>query len=210
MLAQQEVLRSNKMGNIIKLTPSGKPDTSVARAEETRLLVDVRDNASTESFDKFFGIFTPKLVAWVTSRGCAMGEAESVVQDVMVSAWSRAKSFDSSKASARTWIYTLARNRMIDLYRSGTRRAAAHEEVGTLAKTMEPMQDEPQKDLARDQVIDAVETLPAEQRDVIFKVYFEGRSHREIAEELDLPLGTVKSRARLGFQKLRKSFKDSI
>ena len=59
MLAQQEVLRSNKMGNIIKLTPSGKPDTSVARAEETRLLVDVRDNASTESFDKFFGIFTP-------------------------------------------------------------------------------------------------------------------------------------------------------
>ena len=139
-----------------------------------------------------------------------MGEAESVVQDVMVSAWSRAKSFDSSKASARTWIYTLARNRMIDLYRSGTRRAAAHEEVGTLAETMEPMLDEPQKDLARILVIDAGETLPPEQREGIFKVYFEGRSHREIAEELDLPLGTVKSRARLGFQKLRKSFKDSI
>lgn len=210
MLAQQKVRSADNMGNIIKLTPSGQPDTSLARAEETRLLIDVRDNASTESFDKFFAIFTPKLVAWVTSRGCAMGEAESVVQDVMVAAWSRAKSFDSAKASARTWIYTLARNRMIDLYRSGTRRAAAHEEAGTLAETMQPVQDEPQKDLARDQVIDAVETLPAEQRDVIFKVYFEGRSHREIAEDLALPLGTVKSRARLGFQKLRKSFKDSI
>ena len=210
MLAQQKVLRANRMGNIIKLTPSGQPDTSVARAEETRLLVDVRDHASTESFDKFFEIFTPKLVAWVTSRGCAMGEAESVVQDVMVAAWSRAKSFDSSKASARTWIYTLARNRMIDLYRSGARRAAAHEQVGTIAETMEEVQDEPQKDLARNQVIDAVETLPIEQRDVIFKVYFEGRSHREIAEDLDLPLGTVKSRARLGFQKLRKSFKDTV
>jgi RNA polymerase sigma-70 factor (ECF subfamily) len=210
MLAQQKVRSADNMGNIIKLTPSGQPDTSLARAEETRLLIDVRDNASTESFDKFFVIFTPKLVAWVTSRGCAMGEAESVVQDVMVAAWSRAKSFDSAKASARTWIYTLARNRMIDLYRSGTRRAAAHEEAGTLAETMQPVQDEPQKDLARDQVIDAVETLPAEQRDVIFKVYFEGRSHREIAEDLALPLGTVKSRARLGFQKLRKSFKDSI
>jgi RNA polymerase sigma-70 factor, ECF subfamily len=209
MLNSQKVYSARKMAKIVKFKNARQSDTTQVREEETRLLVDVRDRGDTEAFNKIFAIFTPKLVAWVTSRGCAMGEAESVVQDVMVSTWSRAKSFNENKASARTWIYTLARNRMIDLYRSGTRRAAAHEEAGVVLEIVEKGHDGPQEDFTRMRVLDAIETLPVEQRDVLFKVYFEGRSHREIAEEIGLPLGTVKSRARLGFQKLRTSFKEN-
>lgn len=191
--------------NILKFASSKTADTSEARKRETALLVRVRDDGDEAAFAEFFSIFTPKLVAWAIGRGCASGEADSVVQDVMMTAWTRAKSFDSNKASARTWMYTLVRNRMIDLYRSNKRRRSAYEEAADIANIIDVTEPEKvQSDVVRAEISAMLQLLPEEQREAMYKVYFLGKSHREIAEELSLPIGTVKSRTRLGFQKLRK------
>ena len=191
--------------NILKFASSKTTDTSEARKQETALLVRVRDDGDEAAFAEVFSIFTPKLVAWAIGRGCASGEADSVVQDVMMTAWTRAKSFDSNKASARTWMYTLVRNRMIDLYRSNKRRRSAYEEAADIANIVDVTEPEKvQSDVVRSEIYEMLQLLPEEQRQAMYKVYFLGKSHREIAEELSLPIGTVKSRTRLGFQKLRK------
>ena len=183
--------------NILKFASSNTTDTSEARKQETALLVRVRDDGDEAAF--------AELVAWAIGRGCASGEADSVVQDVMMTAWTRAKSFDSNKASARTWMYTLVRNRMIDLYRSNKRRRSAYEEAADIANIVDVTEPEKvQSDVVRSEIYEMLQLLPKEQRQALYKVYFLGKSHREIAEELSLPIGTVKSRTRLGFQKLRK------
>jgi RNA polymerase sigma factor (sigma-70 family) len=131
--------------------------------------------------------------------------AEELVQEVMLKIWNRASTFDAAKASATTWIYTLARNCRIDLLR---RKFRVREEVdvdelwdfGT--DPDEPAEGLYQKRIEVD-VRESMATLPAEQRQIIAKVYMEGKSHSEVAAELNLPLGTVKSRIRLAMSKLK-------
>jgi RNA polymerase sigma-70 factor, ECF subfamily len=197
--------------NILKFASSKTADTHIARKKETALLVRVRDESDEAAFEEFFSIFTPKLVAWAIGRGCSAAEADSVIQDVMLTAWTRSKSFDASKASARTWMYTLARNKMIDLYRSNKRRSSAYEEAADISNILDIAEPEQaQTDVVRSEIYEMLKQLPDEQSQSLYKVYFQGKSHREIAEELDIPIGTVKSRTRLAFQKLRKGLTGQI
>jgi len=159
-----------------------------------------------QAFAELFAHFAPLLKAFaLSSPGMSSNAlAEELVQEVMLKVWNRAVTFDASKAAASTWIYTLARNCRIDLLR---RRNRLREEVdvdelwdfGSDA-------DAPEASLHRERsevdVRESLRTLPAEQRQVIAKVYMEGKSHSEVAEELGLPLGTVKSRIRLALSKL--------
>lgn len=159
-----------------------------------------------QAFAELFAHFAPLLKAFaLSSPGMSSNAlAEELVQEVMLKVWNRASTFDASKAAASTWIYTLARNCRIDLLR---RRNRLREDVdvdelwdfGTEA-------DAPESSLYRERserdVRESLRTLPAEQRQVIAKVYMEGKSHSEVAEELGLPLGTVKSRIRLALSKL--------
>jgi RNA polymerase sigma-70 factor (ECF subfamily) len=160
-----------------------------------------------QAYAELFRHFAPLLKAFaLASPGMSSNAlAEEMVQEVMLRIWNRAGTFDSSKASATTWIYTLARNCRIDLLR---RKFRVREEVdvdelwdvGT-----DP--EEPESGLYQQRIeVDvraALEELPPEQRVVVSKVYMEGKSHSEVAEELGLPLGTVKSRIRLAFSKLK-------
>lgn len=182
----------------------GAESAARERARETGLLERVRDHGDRTAFETLFGLFTPRLTAWVTAQGCDAASAEAVIQDVMITAWTRAHLFDGAKASARTWMYTLARNRMIDHHRAGERRARAHDGYATLLPDEHDNHDTPEQGLARARIAALLDQLPAEQREVLLLVYVEGHSHREIAVELGLPIGTVKSRARLAFNRLRK------
>jgi len=162
-----------------------------------------RDRAA---FAALFAHFAPLLKSFaLSSPGMSSNAlAEELVQEVMLKVWNRASTFDASRAGAATWIYTLARNCRIDLLRRKFRLREEVDvddlwEVGT-----EP--DEPEAELDRGragtQVREALGQLPAEQRQIIAKVYMEGKSHSEAAGELGLPLGTVKSRIRLAMSKL--------
>lgn len=191
---------------------SGGMDTQPTRTPSpsdlwTPRLQRVSEKRDRVAFAELFSHFAPLIKSFaLSSPGMSSNAlAEELVQEVMLKVWNRASTYDATKASATTWIYTLARNCRIDLLRKKFR---LHEEVdvdemwdlGTEEDVLE--QDVSQQHLAST-MREMMSNLPIEQRQIIGKVYMEGKSHSEVAEELDLPLGTVKSRVRLALGKLR-------
>jgi RNA polymerase sigma-70 factor, ECF subfamily len=112
------------------------------------------------------------------------------------------------RGSVRTWILSIVHNRGIDQLRSHARRGRIQDKVEASAPTSEPSEAfaETWRNSQRDQVREALKTLPQEQLKILELAYFSGYTHVEIAERLDLPLGTVKGRMRLGLQKIRDFF----
>ena len=164
-------------------------------------------NRDREAFAALFAHFAPLLKSFaLSSPGMSSNElAEEVVQEVMLKVWNRAVTFDVSKASATTWIYTLARNCRIDLLRRKfrLREEVDVDELWDIGTDPDDLENDASQRRAEVDVRESLKTLPAEQRQIVTKVYMEGKSHSEVAEELNLPLGTVKSRLRLAMSKLK-------
>lgn len=173
----------------------------------TDKLTAVADRRDRDAYAELFQHFAPLIKAYGLSTSNAQGLqqfAEELTQEVMIKVWQRAHLFDRSKASASTWIFSIARNTRIDLLR----RQARHrgdldaDDIWIEAEYGEPVSEFQRKRVERI-VHEGLRQLPMEQSQVIGKVYLEGKSHSEVADELDLPLGTVKSRVRLALQKLK-------
>jgi RNA polymerase sigma-70 factor (ECF subfamily) len=131
-------------------------------------------------------------------------KAEEITQEVLIKVWNKAATFNPAKASVNTWIFTIARNTRIDFIRRNDRnnREIDIEDIWHDAESPEPLVDMQQR--RAEQVIkQAMATLPEEQVQVLYKAFMEGKSHNEVAEELSLPLGTVKSRIRLALNKMQ-------
>lgn len=177
-------------------TATGTPDI------HARLISDVALSQNRDSFAALFEHFAPRVKSYLMRVGTSSGLAEELAQETMLSVWRKAALFDADRASASTWIFTIARNLRIDAARR-TRNPM------TLVGEIEPdAPEEPFAIVARQQsqtvVRDALKQLPAEQRQVLALSFFEERPHSEIATMLGIPLGTVKSRARLAISKLRE------
>jgi RNA polymerase sigma-70 factor (ECF subfamily) len=132
-----------------------------------------------------------------------VGDAEDVVQDVFLSAWRAANSYDAGKGSTRTWILAMVRNRAIDILRARRRRP-----VSVLEEQDDLPGDEDPAAMAMIRAdgqvaYQALATLPEPQRQVVEMVYFQGLSHTEVADRLAIPVGTIKSRLRLAMDRLR-------
>ena len=154
-----------------------------------------------KAFAEVFRHFAPKVKAFLMKSGVDENMAEECVQDVMATLWHKSHLYDPARASTVTWIFTIARNRKIDLIRRYTRPAP--EEL-SWAVTVEPDQADVialRQDCAR--LADALRDLPPKQRDVIERAYFGDLTHGEIAAKTGLSLGTIKSRLRLALEKLR-------
>ena len=155
------------------------------------------------AFVELYRQLGPRVKAFLMRQGADKESAEDVTQEVMLTVWRRAEQYDRSKAAVSTWVFTIARNRRIDSLRR-TRRPEFDPEDPALL---------PEPARAADDVVDlaeqgrllhaAVAELPEEQERLLRMAYFEDKSHSMIAEELELPLGTVKSRLRLAMAKLR-------
>ena len=131
-------------------------------------------------------------------------DASDIVQEVMIKVWQKATAFNPHKAAASTWIYTIARNCRTDMYRRLQKfdTPISADDIWPEAETEELFAAVQQKrDAVR--IKEMLAGLPHEQSQILVKVYMEGKSHSEVAEELDLPLGTVKSRVRLAMKKLQ-------
>jgi RNA polymerase sigma-70 factor (ECF subfamily) len=131
--------------------------------------------------------------------------AQEVAQEALVMVWRKAASFDRLRASAATWIYTIARNKRIDLLRRSARPIDTEDWLVVYA----PEGEEADKSVLAGQTYTRVKELLAglseDQLVVIRKAFFEDKTHTVIAEELKLPLGTVKSRIRLALGRLREA-----
>ena len=163
----------------------------------------IAGEACRRSFGTLFEFYGPRLKAYLRKLGASDGQAEEVVQDVMLTVWRKADQFDPSKASVSTWVFRIARNRHIDTFRKTVRPELSPDEP----MLQPPRPDEPDDMVSQGQieahVREQLKTLPAEQLDLLKAAFYEGLSHSEIAETYGIPLGTVKSRIRLAFDKLR-------
>jgi RNA polymerase sigma-70 factor, ECF subfamily len=140
-----------------------------------------------------------------------MGErqaAEDIVQDGLLKVWRSAGSYRAERGSVRTWLLSIVHNRGIDQLRSLASRRRTQEKVEASAPISQPSEAfaESWRNSQREQVREALKTLPNEQLKVLELAYFSGYTHLEIAELLELPLGTVKGRMRLGLKKIRDYF----
>ncbi|MEM9145993.1 MAG: sigma-70 family RNA polymerase sigma factor [Pseudomonadota bacterium] len=167
------------------------------------LLVAVGQRRDKAAFVQLFERYAGRVKAYLLRGGTAPGIAEDAAQEVMLALWRRAEIFDPERASAATWIFTIARNKRIDLLRRENRG---------LPEPDDPLMDPGNEEGAerrfsaaeRDALVrGAIAELGEDQRMVVRLSFFSEKSHAEIAAELGLPLGTVKSRLRLAFQRLR-------
>ncbi len=134
--------------------------------------------------------------------------AEDLVQDALLKVWRSAGSYRAERGSVRTWVLSIVHNRAIDQLRSLASRRRMHEKVEAQAPRSQPSEafSESWRNSQREQVRAAMRTLPPEQLKILELAYFSGYTHVEIAQMLNLPLGTVKGRMRLGLKKMRAFF----
>jgi RNA polymerase sigma-70 factor (ECF subfamily) len=178
----------------------------VVHSEMTLALLAVRDRRDRAAFAQIFAYFGPRLKAMLMRGGLRDGSAEDVVQDVMLAVWNKAAQFDPHRAEASAWIYRIARNRQIDLAR---RRPlpmpeTVEEQADDAPDVVHCMAFEQEARALRE----ALTRLAPDQRRAIEQAYMEDLPHSEISRVFDLPLGTIKSRIRLGLERLRRDLKD--
>lgn len=170
-------------------------------ADWVALVQKLRDTRDEAAFRALFDHFAPRVKAYLMKSGADASMAEECAQDVMATLWHKAHQFDPTRASVATWVYTIARNRRIDMLRKQRRPEPEELAWGPEA---EPEPDEvvglQQESLKLGR---AMAALPEKQRELIQKAYFGELSHSEIAAETGLPLGTIKSRIRLALERLR-------
>jgi len=175
----------------------------VTNPDAERLLIAVAQHRDNQAFADLFSEFTPRIKAFMLKGGADGSVAEELAQETMVQVWRRASSYDPAKASASTWIFTIARNKRIDRLRRESRPAPDPElYVSSQSRLVSPFEsvDAYQKKVLLHHF---VAHLSAEQIEVVEKAFYQDKSHSVIAEDLDLPLGTVKSRIRLALGRLR-------
>ncbi len=166
-----------------------------------QMMVLVRDHQDRSAFAALFNHFAPRIKGFLIKSGADAAMAEECAQDVLTTLWNKAGQFDPTRASVATWIFTIARNRRIDMLR---RQRRPEPEELTWGPEPEPDQADVialQQD--SENLSAALAKLPDAQRDLIEKAYFADLSQSEIARITGLPLGTIKSRIRLALDRLR-------
>lgn len=158
-----------------------------------------------QAFALLFRHFAPKIKGYVLKLGASNAAAEEVAQDAMLTVWRKAATFDRSQASVSTWIFTIARNRRIDIIRK-EKRPEFDPSDPLLVPEAETAPDAALSASERQERLSAaIQTLPQEQMDLVREAFYLAKTHAEIAEQTKLPLGTVKSRLRLAFARLRRA-----
>jgi RNA polymerase sigma-70 factor (ECF subfamily) len=168
----------------------------------SELLVKVGQTGDVELFELLFRHFAPRVKAYMAKTGSALA-AEELMQETMVAVWNKAGLYDPSRGAASTWIFSIARNLRIDAYRR-EKHPEFDENDPAFQPAAEPAADRQlEGEQSAELVRAALEALPPDQAEVLRLAYYEDISQSEIATALALPLGTVKSRMRLAFSKLR-------
>jgi RNA polymerase sigma-70 factor (ECF subfamily) len=173
-------------------------------------LVEATGQRDRDAFAALFNFYAPRVKAYLMRLNAPDSLAEELTQEVMLAVWRKADSFDRTQASASTWIFRIARNRRIDAARRAAKPALDGEDPALQPPQIE-MPDDAAHAAGREALVrEALKTLPDEQVALLRLAFFDGLSHRDIADRIGAPLGTVKSRLRLAFDKLRRVLDDGL
>lgn len=177
----------------------GVPVTVLQKLPPDQLMQRVAEHQDRDAFAHLFQSYAPRLKSWLLGQGLSDSLAEDILQETWISVWQKASTFNPARASFATWLFTIARHRKIDRFRE-----RVFEPLPDLYD--EELLDGEQKNIAEEQELldKALKGLPPEQHQLLYEMFYRGKTHYEIAREQNLPLGTIKSRARLALDKLRK------
>lgn len=180
----------------------GKTLSIQTETDWASLMIAVRDHQDRAAFASLFRHFAPRVKAFLMKGGFPAAQAEDCAQDVMATLWQKAHLFDPTRASVATWVFTIARNRRIDLVRKD--RRPEPEDLYWIGDGEEPDQAEVyEAEEETRRLAEAIGDLPDKQQDLIRRAFYGDLSQSEIAAETGLPLGTIKSRIRLALDRLR-------
>jgi len=170
-----------------------------------RLALAVAERRDQTAFAELFDYFAPRIKSYLMRLGMEPGQAEELTQEVMIVLWHKAGLFDPVKSSLSTWLFRIARNRRIDAFRRDKSALLDADDPALQPSQPESADDIVEAEERDERVRKAMLDLPEEQAVLVKQAFFLGRSHSQIAEDTGLPLGTVKSRIRLAFSRLRRS-----
>jgi RNA polymerase sigma-70 factor, ECF subfamily len=203
-------MRQDRMGGRVS---SGRRLAGEVLVEEDRtrfadFLVAVATTQDRAAFSELFAYYAPRVKSYLMRLGSDNAQAEEISQDVMVTVWRKARLFDRNQASVSTWIFRIARNRRIDVFRRTKKPDLDPDEEMLLPSGVEAPDAGVEAMETEARVRNAMKDLPEEQVQLLKLSFYEGLSHTEIAEKLNVPLGTVKSRIRLAFNKMKSRLDD--
>ena len=181
--------------------------------EMSEYLSIIASERCKRSFSKIFSYFAPRLRSYALKQMGNEALAMELVQDTMSNVWQKSHLFNSEKGSPSTWIFTIARNIRFDMLRKQRNRKEdiCSDDLWPVLCEQTPDANEVSLDhqVTMDEIGVMFGSLPEKQRLVIEAIYIDGKSQQEDANELDIPLGTVKSRTRLALQRLKEMLKDN-
>lgn len=172
---------------------------------QTVWMLAVRDHRDRKAFAALFDHYAPRLKGFIMRSGTPGGQAEEIVQDVMLTVWRKAALFDPQRAQVSAWIYQITRNRQIDVIRKERRpipdELTQEQDDGPDPGQIMALEQEAEK------LKQAMARLKPDQREILEKAYLGELTHQEISTQTGLPLGTIKSRIRLGLERLKHELK---
>lgn len=185
-----------------------RPSQSLDADRLDRLVGAVARERDRTAFAALFRHFAPKILHYCLKLGADRSTAEELVQDVMLTVWLKAGSFDPAQATVGTWVFTIARNRRIDRLRKEMRPAPDPADPAMTPQSHATPEESAQLVQSSRHLQEAIGSLAANQSEVLRRSYFLEQTHEEIAEDTEMPLGTVKTRLRLALGHLKRSLGD--
>ncbi|WP_137226865.1 sigma-70 family RNA polymerase sigma factor [Shewanella sp. MEBiC00475] len=197
-LAQRSLIKRN--GAMKSKEPNPMADELAA------LMMQVANHRCKTSFAKLFSHFGPKINSFGVQRLSQQGLAVDLVQETMTRVWTKAHLYNADKAAVSTWVFTIMRNQCFDMLRKvqHNREDSFGDDIWPLFESDEA-ENKDDDFLLSSKLLQHVKELPPLQRQVVQGIYMQELTQQELADKLDIPIGTVKSRLRLGLEKL-KSF----
>lgn len=172
------------------------------------LMLGIAENRDRDAFQALFDYYAPRVKSFIMRSGIPENTAEEVAQETLLTVWRKADKYNPALASASTWIFTIARNKKIDRLRKDARPLPDANDPTFAGPAPDTPENTAWHSINAEKIHAALARLPDEQRQVLILAFIEENPHVVVSEMLGIPLGTVKSRIRLGLKKLRALMAD--
>ena len=196
-------VRQGKVRRAMSARKLNIPATERSAEYWAHLMLDVAEKRDRQAFQGLYDFYAPRVKSFTMRSGISETTAEEIAQEALMTVWRKADKFNPALASVSTWIFTIARNKKIDRLRKDSRPLPDANDPTFLGEGPASPELSAWHSISADKIRNALQALPEDQKQVLELAFLEENPHGAISEILGIPLGTVKSRIRLGLEKLR-------
>jgi len=197
------IVFNNNIENFKMRTTTLKKTSDSNEFDLRNFIKDIAETQDRLAFSNIFNYFAPRLKSFFIKLGCSESQSEEIIQEVMISIWTKSKTYNSEKSSVSTWVYTIAKNKRIDKIRKEKKHYSSESDESLEIPIPSIQEDQVIATEISEKINNCISYLPKEQAELLKLSYFYEKTHSDIASELKIPLGTVKSRIRLALSKMK-------